>query len=86
MRKNHNNLKTERKTLRNTSLSGDTNKFRSKKERLCLRCGKKFSSECPYNRLCEKCSLKNEKISLKTYSVSSKYLGGEDLISRYFSA
>jgi hypothetical protein len=28
----------------------------------CLSCGKKFLSEGPYNRICAKCNLKNEKI------------------------
>ena len=72
MRKNHNILKSDRirKTLRGTSLSCDTIKFGSKKERLCLKCGEKFLSERPYNRICEKCSLKNEEIALKLHSVS----------------
>ncbi len=57
MRENHNSLKSDRKrkTLRDTSLSFDTYKFRSKKERLCLKCGEKFLSIGPYNRLCGKC-------------------------------
>ncbi len=72
MRKNHNSLKSnrKRKTLRDTSLSCDTNKFESKKERWCLKCGEKFLSECPSNRICEKCSLINEEIALKLHSVS----------------
>ena len=59
MRKNHNSLKSDRKrkTLRDTSLSFDTNKIRSKKKRLCLECGEKFLSERPYNCICEECSL-----------------------------
>jgi hypothetical protein len=87
MRKNHNSLKSnrKRKTLRDTSLSCDTNKFESRKERWCLKCREKFLSECSYNRICEKCSLINEKVALKTHSVSSKPLGEEeDPISRYF--
>jgi len=80
MRKNHNSLKSDRKRkpLRDTSLSCDTNKFESMKERLCLKCGEKLLGECPYNHICEKCSLINEKIALKTFSVSSKFLGEED--------
>jgi hypothetical protein len=84
MRKNHNSLKSDRKrkTLRDTSLSCDTNKFESMKERLCLKCGEKLLGECPYNHICEKCSLINEKIALKTFSVSSKPFGEEDPLSR----
>ncbi len=72
MRKNHNRLKSDRKrkTLRDTSLSCDTNKFGSKEKRLCLKCGKKFLSERPYNRICEKCSLINKKVALNAHSVS----------------
>ncbi len=84
MRQHHNSLKSDRKrkTLRDTSLSCDTYKFGSKKERLCLKCGEKFLSERPYNRICEKCSLINKRIALKTHSVSSKPLGEDDPISR----
>ncbi len=78
------NVKRKRKTLRNSSSRCNTNKFRSKKRRLCLKCGEKFLSECPYNRICEKCSLINERIALKTYSVSSKPLVGEDPMSCYY--
>ena len=87
MRKKHNSLKSDRKrkTLRDTSMSGNINKIRSKKKRLCLKCGEKFLSECPYNRICEECSLTNKKIALHTHSVSLKPLGEEeDPISRYF--
>ncbi len=89
MRQNHNSLKSDRKrkTLRDTSLSCDTNKIRSKKKRLCLKCGKKFLSKRPYNRICEKCSLINERMVLRTHSVSSKHLDEEkDPVSRYFPA
>ncbi len=84
MRKNHNSLKSDRKrtTLRDTSMSCDTNKFESMKERLCLKCGEKLLGECPYNHICEKCSLINEKIALKAFSVSSKSSGEEVPLSR----
>jgi len=86
MRKNHNSLKSgrKRKTLRGTSLTCDTSKLGSKKKRLCLKCGKKFLSECSYNRICEECSLTNERIALRTHSVSSEPLGGQDPTACYF--
>ena len=89
MRQNHNSLKSDRKrkTLRDTSLSCDTNKIRSKKKRLCLKCEKKFLSKRASNRICEECSLINERVAFRTYSVSSKHLDEEnDPISRYFPA
>ena len=86
MRKNHNSLKSgrKRKTLIDTSLGCDTNKFGSKKKRLCLKCGEKFLSECPYNRICKECSLTNERIALHTHSVSSEPLGEQDPTACYF--
>ena len=86
MRKNHNSLKSgrKRKTLRETSLTCDINRFRSKKKRLCLKCGEKFLSECAYNRICEECSLTNERIALHTHSVSSELPGAQDPATCYF--
>ena len=76
MNKNHNNLKSDRKrrTSRDTSLTCDTNKFGSKKKRLCLKCGEKFLNRHPYNCICEQCSLKNKRIGLKTFYANSKHL------------
>ena len=82
MRQHHNSLISDRKTLRDTSLSCDIYKFETLQERLCLKCEEKFLSKRPYNRICEKCSLINKKIALKTHSVSSKPLGENDPISR----
>ncbi len=76
MRQNHNSLKSDRKrkNLRDKSLTCDTNKFGSKGKRLCLKCGKKFLSIGPHNRLCENCVSTNEKIALKTFYASPKHL------------
>jgi hypothetical protein len=76
MRKNHNSLKSDRKskTSRDTSLRCDTNKFGYMKKRLCLKCGEKFLSGRPYNRICEKCNLANKRIALKTFYATSKHL------------
>ncbi len=59
MEKNHNSLKSNRrrKTLRDTSLTCDTNKFGSKKKRLCLKCGQIVYSKRLYKRIYEECSL-----------------------------
>ncbi len=40
---------------------------RGRKNRLCLKCGKKILSEGPYNRICAKCNLTNEKIRVARY-------------------
>ena len=34
-----------------------------KQKRICLKCGKKFPSIGPYNRLCDKCSSMNERVT-----------------------
>ena len=86
MKKNHSGVKSDRKikTSGDTSSGCDTNKFGPKKKRLCLKCGEKFLSECSYNRICEECSLTNERIALRTHSVSSEPLGGQDPTACYF--
>ncbi len=86
MRKNHNSLKSNRKikTLKDTSLTCDTNKIRSKRKRLCLKCGEKFLSKRPYNRICEECSLTNERIALHTHSVSPEILSEQNPADCYF--
>ena len=44
---------------------------RLQEKRLCLRCGKKFPSKGLYNRICERCSLLNERMVKSTYSVGN---------------
>ncbi len=41
-----------------------------RKKRSCLKCGKAFHSKGPYNRICEKCGILNERIAPCIYSVS----------------
>ncbi|GJQ58069.1 MAG: hypothetical protein D8M57_01600 [Candidatus Scalindua sp. AMX11] len=43
---------------------------KSRQKRYCLRCEKKFTSEGPYNRLCDKCRLANERIASSVYSIN----------------
>ena len=40
-----------------------------RQKRICLKCGKKFHSKGPYNRICDKCSLMNERVASSTYAV-----------------
>ena len=44
---------------------------RLQEKRFCLRCGKKFPSKGLYNRICERCSLLNERMVKSTYSVGN---------------
>ena len=40
-----------------------------KQNRVCLKCGEKFPSKGPYNRVCDKCSSMNERVANSTYAV-----------------
>ncbi len=66
------NSRSGRSDSRNVSECFDTKKTNLNKRRLCLKCGKKFLSIGPHNRLCENCISINEKIALKTFYVCSK--------------
>ncbi len=55
MKNVHGCLEPNMKT-RGANKSG-TVKTELKKKRICLKCGKKFLSKGPYNRLCEKCGV-----------------------------
>ena len=40
-----------------------------KQKRICLKCGEKFPSKGPYNRICDKCSSMNERVASSTYAI-----------------
>lgn len=42
------------------------------KKRVCLKCGTHFFSKGRYNRICEKCTMVNQRIAPDVYAVSSK--------------
>jgi ribosomal protein L40E len=43
-----------------------------RQKRVCLKCGGKFPSKGPYNRVCDKCSSMNERVANSTYAVREK--------------
>ncbi|MHC4270370.1 MAG: hypothetical protein ACYSTS_18185 [Planctomycetota bacterium] len=57
---------------------------RGSKNRPCLRCGKKFLSEGPYNRICAKCNLINEKIRAARYPIIFSFTELTDNVERSF--
>lgn len=67
-------LKLNRKKmkLREVPEGFSTIKTGLKKKRACLKCGKQFLSKGPYNRICDKCGLMNERVASSAYSVSEK--------------
>ncbi len=66
------NSHSNRSTSRNVPEGIDVKRTNLKKRRLCLKCGKKFLSIGPHNRLCENCVSINDKITMKTFFVCSK--------------
>lgn len=72
MRKTSNcsNANIEEKTLKDKASNFNLPVSRLPKKRLCLKCGEKFLSEGPHNRICVKCVLMNNAIRTDTYSLS----------------
>ena len=73
---NYLNPNKKKSKLKNAPRDFSAPQTKFKKKRLCLKCAKKFQSKGPYNRLCEKCTLVNERMAASSYSVSSS-AGGE---------
>ena len=67
-------LKPKRKKmiLRDVPKSCNSTKIGLKKKRTCLKCENQFLSKGPYNRICEKCGLMNERVSPSAYYISEK--------------
>ena len=67
-------LKLNRKKMKSKEVAEgfSTTKTGLKKKRACLKCGKQFLSKGPYNRICDKCGLMNERVASSAYSVSDK--------------
>ncbi len=67
-------LKTKKKKANtiDTHRSIRTTDAGLKKKRPCLKCGQKFHSKGPYNRICDKCGLSNERVASSAYSVGQR--------------
>jgi ribosomal protein S27AE len=61
-----------------------TTKIGLKKKRACLKCGKQFLSKGPYNRICDKCGLMNERVASSAYSVSEKSSSEPNTLEKRF--
>ncbi len=74
MKNNTNHIKLNRKKMKSSGVPEgfSTTKTGLKKKRACLKCGNQFLSKGPYNRICDKCGLMNERVASSTYSVSEK--------------
>lgn len=49
-----------------------SSKMGLKKKRACLKCGRQFHSKGPYNRICDKCGLMNERVAASTKALSQQ--------------
>ena len=63
-------LNIEEKELKDRPNNFNIPVGRLQKKRLCLKCGKKFFSKSPHNRICVKCVSINDSIRADTYSLS----------------
>ena len=59
--------------VKDTSKEASTKVISIKQKRVCLKCGEKFPSKGPYNRVCDKCSSMNERVANSTYAVRDSY-------------
>ncbi len=84
------NTTSHLKLNRNKMKSGEvpkgfsTTKAGLKKKRACLKCGKQFLSKGPYNRICDKCGLMNERVASSAYSVSEKSSSESNSLEKRF--
>ena len=71
MKKVSNYSKANRKKMKikETNEGCGTTGIELRQKRICLKCGEKFSSKGPYNRVCDKCSSVNERVASSTYAV-----------------
>ena len=83
MRKSYDYLRTngKKKKFKYTPKKYNSLKTRLRK-RFCLKCGDKFISKGPYNRLCEKCGIANERIVSRIYAVSGIFPNNPELLER----
>ncbi len=71
MKRVTNYSKPDRKKMRlkDASKEASTKVVSVKQKRVCLKCGEKFPSKGPFNRVCDKCSSTNERVANSRYAV-----------------
>lgn len=70
--------------LKDTNKGNSTKGIGSKQKRMCLKCGEKFPSKGPYNRLCDKCSSMNERVASSTYAVKKNPSSEPNTLEKLF--
>lgn len=77
-------LNRKKMKLREVTKGFNTTKTGLKKKRDCLKCGNQFHSKGPYNRICEKCGLMNERVASSAYAVSEKSSSESNSLEKRF--
>ncbi len=62
-------LNRKKMKLKDTSNEYSAKVISLKQKRVCLKCGEKFPSKGPFNRVCDKCSSTNERVANSRYAV-----------------
>jgi hypothetical protein len=65
-------------------LKGTSKETSLKQKRSCLKCGEKFPSKGPYNRVCDKCSSMNERVANSTYVVRESIPSDSTTVEKRF--
>ena len=65
-------------------LQGESKGASLKQKRSCLKCGEKFPSKGPYNRVCDKCSSMNERVANSTYAVRESAPSDSSTVEKRF--
>ncbi len=66
---NYSKANRKKMELKDTIKETSTKVISLKQKRVCLKCGEKFPSKGPFNRVCDKCSSTNERVANSTYAV-----------------
>lgn len=86
MKNNRGYLKLNRKKTKSKEAPKGfrTTKIGLKKKRVCLKCENQFLSKGPYNRICDKCGLMNERVAVNIYSISEKSSSESNTLEKRF--
>lgn len=81
---NYSKPERDKMKLKNTSKEASTKVTSLKQKRVCLKCGEKFPSKGPYNRVCDKCSSMNERVANSTYAVRENSSSESSTVEKRF--
>ncbi len=81
---NYSKPNSKKMELKGTSKEASTKVISLKRKRVCLKCGEKFPSKGPYNRVCDKCSSMNERVANSTYVVRESIPSDSTTVEKRF--